>query len=157
MKYEDSSIHLAVFKEENAGLEASLVVYAEEKRLFLGEMFTFNVIGWSHYISCPALSYHEIISGITIPNLDMLSFDLLEKNPPQKISFETPTHTAIIDVWLTTFHDDPMNTENANLCHVFPNNACTAITVNETSYETIHSYPEFNKNLYTRTTFTPKD
>lgn len=148
---------MAVFKSENADLEASLVVFAEKKTLFLGEMFTFQVIGWSHYITCPTLAYHEIISGIAIPNLDMLSFDLLDKNPPQKISFETPTHTVSIEIKLTMYENDPVDTKKATLWHIFPNNACTAITINETSYETIHAYPEFNRNVYSHTTFIKKN
>ncbi len=157
MSYSDSNIHLALFKETKTDLEKMIVIYASEKRLFLGEMFTFNVIGWSHFVSCPSLLYNEIVSGIEIPNLDMYSFDLIGDKKIEDVSFDIPTHKVKIEMWVTDLKDNPPNASEEILCHVFPNTAYTALIIKENSYETIHSYPEFNRNLYTRTTFTKKN
>lgn len=128
-----------------------MTIYESIETGFLGHDFVFNIIGSSHYINCPALNYHETSSCDTMRNGEIHSYRLT-KSIDAHFTFKNNNVEVRVHVDsrpLETFPDG----KDFDVFYEFEENAITSLQINQESYETYHTYPEYDLNLYTQTEF----
>jgi len=155
MKELTSKLYFSVFAEEDPVLEKKIAVFVEREQKFLGVPVSFKIIGWSHFISSQALEYNEVFSSIDVVSGSTFVFDMKREVREETARFETEKYFVSTELWVGDYLED-VNSDAYDLFHVFPNSAYTGISIKEHSYETVHAYPEFGKNVYTRTNFARK-
>ncbi|TMT81530.1 hypothetical protein E2L06_16330 [Haloterrigena sp. H1] len=109
----------------------------------------FTVIGESHYVGLPAFGFHELCSCQPVS---------------PETAYETPLSTDVERTFrfdgdtlraTTTVSGRPMESfpgpEAATVAFRFDPGAWTTIRVDETRYETYHTYPEYGLALHTET------
>ncbi|WP_254521977.1 DUF2617 family protein [Natrinema caseinilyticum] len=141
-------------------------VFDSLTRQFLGTAFTFRIIGSSHYVSAPDYGFYELSTcepapsggngGTVVP--------LEPDRPSRRLAFETDALRCVTVVEhrpLAAFPPDRCEAgwSDFDLAYAFDGDpeAVTTIEIGEDSYETYHTYPEFDLALYTRTAFTRID
>jgi hypothetical protein len=140
-----------------------------EHRQFFGTEFTFTVIGDSHYIGAPALDFHELLSCKPIQAGRVKTVPLQSERQasgvsPQSGSVDSSdTHTErhrFGSVGVTTqIKTEPLSEfpgpQRFDIAYQFGPAAYTTINCRSTdSYETYHTYPEYDCALYTKNEFT---
>lgn len=133
-------------------------VFESETLQFCGVDFTFNIIGYSHYIEAPGIDYYELCS---------CRHPAEDGDPEAQFTFPLDTGTSLnlgaalgeVDVEtkvetgpLAMFPED----DDFDLVHEFSDDAYTTIKLlpDENAYETYHTYPEIDLTVYTRNTLT---
>lgn len=148
-----------------------------EKRFF-GCKFTFAVIGDSHYIGAPKLGFHELFSCKPIRQGRVTTVKLpAESRPPEnhvqsesRQSADCSPHSDGHEVHsgryrfgatgvTTTIRCEPISTfpgpEPFDIAYRFGREAYTTINCRSaTTYETHHTYPEYDLTLYSEHEFT---
>lgn len=130
-------------------IEESFEIKAMQAQQLLGAQFRFRVIGSSHFITCEALDYAELIScnqprtgGQVIP---------LQTGKTQELRVSNGAIEAT-----TTVECQPLSNFDKNrtydLQYRFAQDAFTTIDVEDDRYVTYHTYPEFDLAVYTETT-----
>lgn len=134
-------------------------VFDSRTRTFLGAEFTFRIIGSSHYVSAPAYDFYELSACSPAPTADQdgTTIPLEPDRPSRRLAFETDAlrcETVVDHRPLSAFPRDRVEADD--LAYTFGGNpdAVTTIEIGEDGYETVHTYPEFDLALYTRTDFT---
>ncbi len=146
------TLHLSLFTNKDAEIQKDFKVFAQEEVTFLSESFQFRVIGESHFISCDALAYHEIFSSVSGYTEEVVEFNLDTVSTHTTPVFSLGKYSVTIEVSVVEDSvDDPSTTPY--ILYTFPNGAYTSITIGETFYTTMHKYPEYNKVVHTKTTF----
>lgn len=126
-----------------------LTVFQELTTTLLDTEFTFAVIGSSHYVHAPAADFHEIISCKTISHDTVYEIDLREEVhkhcqfSSEMLTCETYIETRPIETFAAG--------DSFALHYEFAPDAITAIDLDEGSYETYHTYPEFDCVVYSET------
>ena len=118
----------------------------------LGTEFRCRVIGSSHYVSAPALDFHELSTCDPVDCEGKTTIPLEEGGRTRRLSHETDRlrcETEIEHRPLSAFPEDG----EFDLAYWFGGEAVTTITVDDDGYENYHTYPEFDLALYTRTLF----
>lgn len=111
-----------------------------------GAKATTNIIGSSHYIQINDLGVYEILSCRPIDTDNSYTIPLQQENPHQVTREINGIHisVSITPEELELF--DP--TDNYDMIYKFGEDAYTTINqINEATYETYHTYPEFNLAL----------
>jgi hypothetical protein len=141
------------------------------QRRFFGTEFTFRVIGDSHYIGAPELGFHELFSCKPIQEGRVTTVPLADGHRPVENGRATVTaagdererHTGRYrfgSVGLTTtVRREPLSAfpgpEPFDIAYKFEPAAYTTINCRSNStYETYHTYPEYDLALYTEHEFT---
>lgn len=124
-------------------------IIKELKKEILGKLFIFRIIGSSHYITTEEGSFSEIFSCIDFGSKNFFLLNNLVK----ELNFENDFFR--VNTLITIKKNMPLKT-NFHLYHRFSKNAFTGIKINENSYETIHTYPEFNIVVITKSIFKRK-
>ena len=146
-------------------------------RQFFGTEFTFAVIGDSHYIGAPELGFHELFSCKPIRRGRVTTVPLVDESRPPENCQSTenrPPETAdpgdketihtgryrfgSVGV-ITTIKREPLSAfpgpEPFDIAYRFEPSAYTTINCRSTTtYETYHTYPEYELALYTEHEFT---
>lgn len=128
-----------------------LSVYATASLVVDGVAFDCRIIGSSHYISAPAIEFHEVAScrQVSMPRTQEVSL-------PDGCADQYRYDLGTVDCELT-IETRPIDAYPADrtfdLHHEFDALAVTAIDRREDGYETYHTYTEFDRTLYTRTRF----
>ena len=137
-----------------------LRVFDSLRTRFLGTTFTFRVIGSSHYISAPAYDFHELSSCEPVAAEAVETIRLDSPQDSDRECNETPTSLGYETEHLrcqTIIERRPLSAFPADasfdLAYWFEEDAATTVTIQSNSYETYHTYPEFDLALYTRTIF----
>ncbi len=148
----DEHIHLSLFTNSIETPTVNTKIFQSATARISGHEFTFRIIGLSHFISCRSLQFDEVLTCIPIGDESKRCIINIQSNAGIK-TFTTNTKTHIIEtrIW-TKKHDTKRRKEFTNISHVFDGDAYTGITIKKNSYETIHTYPEFDKDVFTRTT-----
>lgn len=120
----------------------------------LGHAATFVVIGESHYIGCRRLGFHELCSCRPLPAEPMHSVSLTSTGQ-QTFAFENEWLSASTTLEARPLADRP-DEQATDVAYRFGPDAWTMIVVDTESYETYHSYPEYERTLYTRTRLTER-
>lgn len=141
--------------EFGIGMEApdseELSVYATGSLTVDGVTFRCRVIGSSHYITAPALEFHELASCQSVAMPESRTVSLTEGCTAQShhelgpVSCTLTIETAPLEAY-------PAD-RNFDLAYTFDERAVTAIDGREDGYETYHTYTEFDRTVYTRTRF----
>jgi len=150
-----SKVYFSVFAEDNASIEKKIKVFKSENKLFLGEPFSFKIIGWSHFITAPSIGYNELFASMDVTSGSTFTFDMNIDIRKEVASFEIKDYLINTEIWVESYKKE-INKKEYDLFYEFPNKAYTGIRILKSSYETIHAYPEFDKNIYTRTIFRSK-
>ena len=142
------------------------------QRWFFGTEFTFAVIGDSHYIGAPELGFHELFSCKPIRQGRMATVPLTDERRPPESRWSTggATHGDRREVHrgryrfgsvgvTTTIKREPLSAfpgpEPFDITYRFEPKAYTTINCRSTTtYETYHTYPEFDLALYSEHEFT---
>jgi hypothetical protein len=136
------------------------------ERRFFGTEFTFAVIGDSHYIGAPELGFHELFSCKPIREGRVTTVPLAEEHrppePPDPGDGEVihTGHYRFGSVGVTTtISREPLSAfpgpEPFDIAYRFEPAAYTTINCRSTTtYETYHTYPEYDLALYTEHEFT---
>jgi hypothetical protein len=135
----------------------------------LGDPAALTVIGESHYVGVPALSFHEVCScrPTAGETADVTAVVALERGVERSVSFETDRVRAGTRVEVRPLDAFP-GAEGADAAFRFGPEAWTTISLGggvapdesdatdsaETpaAYETYHTYPEYDLAVYTETT-----
>jgi len=130
--------------------EHRLSVYDRTTATIGDHDWQFAIIGSSHCVRAPGLDFQEIAScdERTVP--DSLQLDLREERATT-VEYEGDAlacETTISVVPIERFPAD----RSFDLCHGFAERAITAIDIDETGYETWHTYTEHETAVYTETT-----
>lgn len=136
----------------------------------LGEPAALTIIGESHYVGVPALDYHEVCSCRPLESgvsaVDSTAETPLELGVEQAFSFENDHLRVETAVEVRPIEDFPAP-ENADAAFRFGPDAWTTIdlgvsagaesveSTRTASYETYHTYPEYDLAVYTLTTLHP--
>ena len=138
------------------------------ERPFFDSVFTFAVIGDSHYIGAPELGFHELFSCKPIQEGRVTTVELAETSERRR-SIGLPTddsqevhtgHYRFGSVGVTTtISREPLaafpGPEPFDIAYRFDPEAYTTIDCRSaTSYETYHTYPEYDLALYSEHEFT---
>ncbi len=126
-----------------------MVVYASMTTDLFGTSVSCNIIGSSHHIAAPELDYYETSSCKSMVT-DVL--DVVELSTQTETTFsvtvgELDAEIRVVSRPLATFTP----TATYDLFYRFEEDAYTAINITDTGYETYHTYPEYDLNLYTHT------
>lgn len=120
--------------------------------MFLGEPFTFQIIGYSHYIKSEEMGFHEIASckepeddGYERVPLDVGVVEREDFDLGGKLVGETVVEGLHIDEFPSA--------RDFDLRYRFGEDAYTTINIGDTGYETYHTYPEHSLALFSRTEF----
>ena len=143
-------------------------VKLQEQRRFFGTEFTFTVIGDSHYIGAPELDFHELLSCKPIQKGRVTTVPLQSES---HATTESP-QTAFVDhqdtyteqhrfgsVSVTTkIKNEPLSAfpgpQQFDIAYQFGPEAYTTIScLSVDTYETYHTYPEYDCALYSKNTF----
>ena len=133
-------------------------------RLFFGTEFTFAVIGDSHYIGAPELGFHELLSCKPIREGRVTTVELTDEcRPAERPSERETVHTGryrfgSVGV-TTTITREPLSAfpgpDPFDIAYRFDPEAYTTINCRSTTtYETYHTYPEYDVALYSEHEFT---
>ena len=147
-------LHLAYF-DSRPDLSMFDVKQTVEK-VFFDVAFTFRVIGDSHYIEAPEIGVYELLSCKPIPNETTTTVELTTGETEHIARDVGDVHVGVdvIGKPLSVFAKD----DDYDVKHQFGSDAFTTIKcVTESTYNTCHTYPEYNLALYTENTFTHTD
>jgi hypothetical protein len=119
---------------------------------FVGEPFTFDVIGSSHYIHSGTCGFYELCSCNSMEDdeFHVCTVDFNEKTS-RELAYSTDSGLecrTTIDV--RPLRETP-GEESSDLYHEFAEGAYTAILIGEDRYDTFHTYPEHDIVVQTRT------
>lgn len=161
------SLYLA-YVPEQPPLEGYDVKHREQ-RPFFGTEFIFTIIGDSHYIGAPELDFHELFSCKPVREGRVKTVPLQSRGRATGASAErasvgrhdtyTERHqfgsvgvtTKIKNEPLTEFPDP----QQFDMAYRFGPEAYTTINCPASdTYETYHTYPEYDCALYTKNKFT---
>lgn len=156
---------------------SQLYVYAGENSPLLGDMTIYEhglyrtldipvkaaIIGSSHLIEAGIGGYYEMTSCRPFEvyqesNPDIEHYNITE-GIDEVLIREIGGYRIEITIQ-TREYNPPYDTDNWDLAYVFgpeESGAPTAIDFNGRGWETIHTYPEFDIELYTQTDFFPVD
>lgn len=127
-------------------------IKTQEKHKFLDTSFTFTVIGSSHCITADSIGFYEILScePIDVDVLRTIPLDTLTQEQTQYKINDTKLTVSIEGKPLSSFPDPTTQ----DISYQFAENAFTTINlINDHTYETYHTYPEYNLALYSKNTF----
>jgi hypothetical protein len=126
------------------------------KQEFFDVMFTFRVIGDSHYIEAPEIGVYELFSCKPIPDETAVTVELTTGRT-KHVTHDVDgvnISTDIVGKPLAAFSEG----DEYDVKYKFGTDAFTTIKcVSENTYNTYHTYPEYNLALYTENTFTATD
>jgi hypothetical protein len=119
---------------------------------FVGEPFTFDVIGSSHYIHSKTCEFYELCSCNRMEDDEFRVCTLnLDEETSRELAFYTDSglecRTAV-DV--RSLRETP-GEESVDLYYEFSAGAYTAIQIGDDWYDTYHTYPEHEVVVETRT------
>lgn len=119
---------------------------------FVGESFTFDVIGSSHYIHSGTCGFYELCSCNPMEDDDFHVCTLdLDEETSRELAFCTDSGLEC----RTTVDVRPLcetaGKESADLYYEFSEEAYTAIQIGDDWYDTYHTYPEHELVVQTRT------
>ena len=164
------SLYLAYTAEEPPLAEYD--VKRRVERPFFGSEFTFAVIGDSHYIGAPELGFYELFSCKPIREGRVTTVELAAESKPPESRWSTRNshpgddqeiHTGRYQFGsvgvTTTIKREPLSAfpgpEPFDISYRFEPAAYTTINCRSTTtYETYHTYPEYELALYTEHEFT---
>jgi hypothetical protein len=158
------SLYLAYTAEQPPLAEYDIKRRVE--RRFFGTEFTFAVIGDSHYIEAPELGFHELFSCKPIRQGRVTTVPLAgERRPPEPPdsgdgeAIHTGRYRFGSVGVTTTIKREPLSAfpgpEPFEIAYRFDPAAYTTINPRSTTtYETYHTYPEYELALYTEHEFT---
>lgn len=153
---------------------SDVTVYASLTREFLGAQATFEVIGSSHRVSVPALSFYELSSCATVENATGTQVPLTPDGDRRRLTHETDRLRCVTTVErlpLAAFDrvDDPSDhagdtfdhaddsfdrvDDSFDLSYQFGPEAVTAVDIGDRAFETYHTYPEHDLTVYSRSQF----
>jgi hypothetical protein len=146
---------------------SDVTVYASLTREFLGTQATFEVIGSSHRVSVPALSFYELSSCATVENATGTQVTLTPDGERRRITHETDRLRCVTTVerlplaafdWADDSSDwagGPSNDadDSFDLSYQFGPEAVTAVDIDDRAFETYHTYPEHDLTVYSRSRF----
>lgn len=151
----DQILHF-VFSQSPPGLD-QMEVFDTDMLEFEGSEFYFKVIGYSHYIIAPDIDYYELCSCRPPTTVgENARTEEIPLSKPQEYTFTVTTEAVKVDVTVET---GPLSMfpagENYDLKHEFGTDAYTTIAIDqeEGTYETYHTYPEFDLTIYTKNQF----
>ena len=142
----------------------------QETREFFDRVFTLTVIGDSHYIGCADLAYHELLTCKPLdekepasdsPEQQFWTPNGLMKTVPLVAGYSETLRHVVNRVGITTeLAGQPLsefgNPDEYDIAYKFGADAYTTIDLlDDTTYETYHTYPEYDVALRTVTSFTP--
>ncbi|MDS0259302.1 DUF2617 family protein [Haloarcula sp. S1CR25-12] len=129
----------------------ALSVYATERLSVDGVAFDCRVIGSSHYITAPAIDFHEIAScrSVAMPRTRTVS---LVEGCSGQYRYEVGAVDCELTIETRPLEAYPAERE-FDLHYAFDERAVTAVDAREDGYETFHTYTEFDRTVYTRTRF----
>ena len=129
----------------------ALSVYATANLTVDGVTFDCRVIGSSHYISAPALDFHEIAScrSVEMPRTRTAS---LVEGCSGRHRYELDAVDCELRIETRPLEAYPAD-RAFDLRYAFDERAVTAIDARDDGYETYHTYTEFDRTVYTRTRF----
>ncbi|KZX49025.1 MULTISPECIES: DUF2617 family protein [Haloarcula] len=116
---------------------------------FCGETATFRVIGNSHAVTADSLGFHEICSCKPISEQDA---EVIPLEQGCMDSLASPHGVSSVAMTLPLSEFDPE--ADYDLCYEFGPRAYTAITTDDRTFETYHTYPEHDLLVVTTTSIT---
>lgn len=116
----------------------SVVVYERLETDHLGVPFVFDVIGTSHHVYAPSLSFHEVASCERLPGGTVENYPL-RPGLSDRLTFESEAVVCETAVWTEAGAVLP---EDPDVAYAFSERADTAIVLVEGGYDTYHTYPE---------------
>lgn len=153
MTYDHNSLRFGV-NQEKPSLESTSIedtIYAQTEKEFIGHEFVFNIIGSSHYIYCEDIPYYEISSCKPVDASSVYSIRL---NTNINLEFKFTSDDIQTEIKVKSHELNAFDTDKTyDLQYKFAENAYTTINLNENSYTTWHTYPEFDLALFTETLF----
>lgn len=152
-EYNHNALRFGVNNEEPEIQSTTIedTIYSNIKKEFLGHEFVFNIIGSSHYIYCDNISYYEISSCEPVDASSIYTVQI-DRDIDLEFSFESEsvdTNTEVKSYDLDKF----VKNKEYDLKYKFCEDAYTTINIENQSYTTWHTYPEFDLALFTRTNF----
>ncbi|MDY7080861.1 MAG: hypothetical protein SXQ77_00270 [Halobacteria archaeon] len=131
-------------------------VYETLETEFAGSEFVFNIIGSSHYVHSADCGFYEVTSckqvdgeGIEVHTLDIAN--RVDADAEFEYDNGSEFRTEVSTYGLEKYRDVVESGGDFDLRHVFDEKAETAIDIGDTSYETYHTYPEYDLTVYTKT------
>lgn len=150
----DTELHLAYLS--SAADQSQFDVKVEETCEFSGTEFYFHIIGDSHYIMCPALDFYELFSCHPIDEEFVETISIVDANEATEHHVRYMTDAVTVE---TTVEIQPLSAfpapDTFDITYQFAERAYTTIScLSETTYETYHTYPEFETAVHTQNTLT---
>lgn len=119
---------------------------------FVGEPFTFDVIGSSHYIHSETCGFYELCSCNPMEDDEFHVCILdLDEETSRELAFRTDSGLecrTTVDVHSLR---ETSSEESVDLYYEFSEGAYTAIQIGDDWYDTYHTYPEYEMVVQTRT------
>lgn len=148
------NFYFSVLKEDAHDLKDKVKVFSTKEVVFLGEKFRFSVIGLSHCVSSGNYEYCELSSCLDLGISNTSKYCLMSEVGKKEIRYCNARLRANISIIFYNIKEiNISNLRNSDLFYEFDNEALTAIKINDNNYETYHSYPEFDKVVYSKTEF----
>jgi hypothetical protein len=129
-------------------LDAYVHVFAHETLPLLGVDWTFNVIGQSNYIVCRDLDFYELLA-CEQPPVDTL-FQAVVSSAMAEQEFRFRNHAIDVTTQLTATSMTSVDTSSYAVHHAFSPHGDTWIGLCEDGYRTLHTYPELNAMIMSR-------
>ena len=128
-----------------------LRIFDSVETTLLGEPFSVNVIGSSHFVYSEPLGFYEVCSCETIDDGNVHTLKL-STDMAGEFAFEADGVACTVEVWADDLAAYPAD-RTFDLAYEFSPDAYTAIAVDDDDpgYETYHTYPEHDLTVHTRT------
>lgn len=135
--------------------QEAFTVMDESQMKFKGETGWFVIIGSSHYIELPEYNFSELFSYDP-----QLHPETAREVPLEKgfVDNRECIHTTDSEEYVVSTHievqplSDFPESSSFDLSYKFDPHAYTTIELSQDSYETYHTYPEYDIAVYTQTT-----
>lgn len=140
---------------------SNMTVYASEKFRVGSWPVQANIIGSSHYIAMSGVPYRELTScrPIVLPDGadddDVEHYDITD-GIDVTLTRETPVFD--VEIHIGTYPRIDLDSDDWDMLYTFEGDgpaAPTAISVSRFGWTTVHSYPEYNTDVWTSTLLKP--
>tara|TARA_Y100000310_G_C20477842_1_gene713277 strand:- start:383 stop:862 length:480 start_codon:yes stop_codon:yes gene_type:complete len=141
-------------------VENKVIVYESSENLIFGKRFVFRIIGGSHFISSKDCNYGELYSCVPFDdeNMELLNLNILnvKKIIEKKIvKFENEFLSCENNISVLKLSECDVR-KDFDLFYEFDEGAFTGININDEGYKTVHTYPEYDRIVFTGSNFVMK-
>ncbi len=143
-------LYFLTFNKRDKSLETSQQVFAEQQHFINGSEFFLWVVGDSHFIGSHELEFYELCS--CKPLKDAEASLRIDEFPSALFESKFSGGTAKTKVWVEKFRSN-FKAKNYDLSHDFGPDAFTGIKIFDDGYESLHTYPEYDALVFSRTEF----